>query len=54
MNEIEAAMRLVESDIIPIELQKIMLTHFQRCQQGIKEAFSLPYQDARSESPTIP
>lgn len=52
IHEIEAAMRLVESNVIPLEIQKAMLDKFKNCQNGIKEIFSSSFQEAALESPT--
>ncbi|MEL7246233.1 MAG: helix-turn-helix domain-containing protein [Cyanobacteria bacterium J06573_2] len=54
LTEVEAIMRLVQADVVPIEVQKMMLSHFDHCQESIKKAFSLPYQEVTPESPKSP
>ncbi|MEM9925380.1 MAG: helix-turn-helix domain-containing protein [Cyanobacteria bacterium P01_D01_bin.50] len=54
ITEIEAATRLAEAGFIPLQTQKLIVSNFDRCIQGIKEAFSSPNQDVTLESPKTP
>ncbi|MGF1672160.1 MAG: helix-turn-helix domain-containing protein [Rivularia sp. (in: cyanobacteria)] len=43
IHEVEAVTRLIESNILPIEIQKAMLENFQQCQNNIKNLFNTAY-----------
>lgn len=48
MSEYEAIVRLIEGNILPVEIQKQILPVFENCETGLKNIFDSKYQNTKN------